>query len=500
MPIGEAHKTGQSFTGIFEYILAEGKYEKDHGAKKPEIIFQNFSLEKSYKSLGNEFRIQANENKKVIKPVFHLTLNFSKKDGISELIQLEFLQKLMKEMNIHNENHQYIVVRHNDKHPHYHIIVNRVGLDYSTLSDKNSKLRVGTAVDKIEKEMKIDNYLEKSRKFIYDPNSEKGYRLNDKLDKGKKIRSNKDKQIGIRNKKDFIQIRVLRALKDSNVVDLKSLKEKLSQSNIDFKYTLDSKNRLGISFNYNGISVKGSQIGLKGGLVSKQLTQNHNNFEMIKKSELKKNDYQCLVSNLDSVFRELEKEYRNGELPSFKDVFSNNGLILTQDGKIKYNSVQISINNFDGLKNKWDSEFFKAKEEYHSSVESYNSLMNTKPKTGIMGILLPNQIKFNDELAKQKEYAYKPELNFQINVKSQGDLITLSLASKIDKIEDVKIDKKETFDLEDDLKSKLQDNYEDTLFKSKDHSLKNTIDEMINSSSKQEDYENQNKRKSKFRR
>ena len=49
MPIGEAHKTGNSFTGIMEYILAEGKYKNEKISKKPEIIFQNFSFEKDYK-------------------------------------------------------------------------------------------------------------------------------------------------------------------------------------------------------------------------------------------------------------------------------------------------------------------------------------------------------------------------------------------------------------------------------------------------------------------
>lgn len=498
MPIGEAHKTGNSFTGIMEYILAEGKYKNEKSSKKPEIIFQNFSFEKDYKLLGKEFRLQANENKNVKKPVFHFTLNFSEKDNISKAIQIDFLKKLMDEMKVKDNNYQYIVVRHNDKHPHYHILVNRVGLDGSTLSDKNSKLRIGTAVDKIEKELGLDNYLEKTRKFIYDPNSDKGYRVNDNLERNIKIKSNKDKQIGIRDKKDFIQLKVLRAIKDPNIISLGLLKEKLLKDKIEFKYNLDSKNRLGVSFSYDGIAVKGTQIKIKGSVIKNQLLLNLNNFNLINTAQNKKEDFQSLIRNLDETFRDLEKDYRNGVIPSLKDTFYRNNLILTQNGKIKYNSVQVTINDFNGLKQKWDSEFYKAKKEHQESLERYNRLMNTEPKKGLMGILLPSQIKYNADLAKEKQNAFKPKLDFQINIKSQGDLITLSLASKIDKIEDVKIEKKDSFQLEDDVKWKLQENYEDNLFKSKDNSLQNAFDEMIKSSSKQEDFENQNKRKRKY--
>lgn len=328
MPIGEAHKTGNSFTGIMEYILAEGKYKNEKSSKKPEIIFQNFSFEMDYKLLGKEFRSQADENKKVKKPVFHFTLNFSEKDNINRSIQIDFLKKLINEMGVKEDNHQFIVVRHNDKHPHYHVLVNRVGLDGTTLSDKNSKLRIGTAVDKIEKKLGLDNYLEKTRKFIYDSNTEKGYRINDKLVRGNKIKSNKDKQIGVRDKKDFIQLKVLRAIKDPNITSLSLLKDELLKDKIEFKYNLDAKNRLGVSFKYEGIAVKGTQIKVKGSVIKNQLVLNSKNSNI----NVKKEDYQNLLKNLSEAFREFDQHYKNGKIPSFKEVLTNNNLTLTEDG------------------------------------------------------------------------------------------------------------------------------------------------------------------------
>lgn len=492
MPIGEAHKTGNSFTGIMEYILAEGKYKNEKISKKPEIIFQNFSFEKDYKLLGKEFRLQADENKNVKKPVFHFTLNFSEKDNINRSIQIDFLKKLMNEMGVKDDNHQFIVVRHNDKHPHYHVLVNRVGLDGTTLSDKNSKLRIGTAVDKIEKELGLDNYLEKTRKFIYDSNTEKGYRINDKLVRGNKIKSNKDKQIGVRDKKDFIQLKVLRAIKDPNITSLSLLKDELLKDKIEFKYNLDAKNRLGVSFKYEGIAVKGTQIKVKGSVIKNQLVLNSKNSNI----NVKKEDYQNLLKNLSEAFREFDQHYKNGKIPSFKEVLTNNNLTLTEDGNLKFNSVQIKTNELQTLKKKWDTEFYKAAKEYKESLESYNSLMKTEPKKGVLGLLLPHQIKFNEDLAKQKSNAYKPSFRFEINIKSQGDLMVLMRSTRIDKIDMFKITQKESFELDDDVKRNLQNRYDEQLIYSKE----NIIDKLINTSGSEEDVDNQRKRKRNFRR
>ena len=165
MPIGEAHKSGGSFSGLAEYILAQGIYKNQNDDKKPEVVFKNHLYSSNYLELGAEFREVAKENKRVTKPVMHLTVNFKTTDNISNENQKKFVQKIMEEMGVKEDNHQFLVVKHNDKHPHYHCQINRIGFDGKTLSDSNSKLRIGTACDKIEKEMGLDNYLEATRIF-----------------------------------------------------------------------------------------------------------------------------------------------------------------------------------------------------------------------------------------------------------------------------------------------------------------------------------------------
>lgn len=126
MPIGEAHKSGSTFTGLCEYVLAQGTYSIQNNDKKPEIVFNNFIYGTDYLDIGKQFKDQANENKKVSKPVMHLTVNFKAEDHISKLQQEEFVKRILKEMGVKDDNHQYLAVRHQDKHPLYHLIVNRI--------------------------------------------------------------------------------------------------------------------------------------------------------------------------------------------------------------------------------------------------------------------------------------------------------------------------------------------------------------------------------------
>lgn len=122
--------------------------------------------------------------------------------------------------------------------------------------------------------------------------------------------------------------------------------------------------------------------------------------------------------------------------------------------------------------------------------------MKTEPKKGVLGLLLPHQIKFNEDLAKQKSNAYKPSFRFEINIKSQGDLMVLMRSTRIDKIDMFKITQKESFELDDDVKRNLQNRYDEQLIYSKE----NIIDKLINTSGSEEDVDNQRKRKRNFRR
>src|SRR5690606_11931079 len=278
MPIGEAHKSGSRFSGLCEYVLAQGIYSIQKELKEPEIVLRNFIYGEDYEEILQQFKEQADENLKVKNPVMHLSVNFKTEDHISEKVQKEFVKRVLDEMEIKDDNYQYIAVRHNDKHPHFHIVVNRVGFDGKTLSDSYTKYKIGTACDKIEKEMELDNYHEKSRIFIHDE-ATNSYKRNDKreMNKGKTIvKRTRNREVGVQEKKDYIQVQTIKALQNPKIYSLEGLQNELKKKCIQFQYTVNKKEQVAISFKYDGLAVKGTQVSLKGGLIKKQLFLNKN--------------------------------------------------------------------------------------------------------------------------------------------------------------------------------------------------------------------------------
>lgn len=458
MPIGEAHKTGNSFTGIFEYILAQGNYKNENITKKPEIVLQNFSLENDYKSLGKEFRFQANENKKVIKPVMHLTLNFSEKDNIKTHVQLNFLKQLLKEMGVDKQNHQYLVVRHNDKHPHYHIIVNRVGLDGITLSDKNSKLRIGTAVDKIEKELGLDNYLEKTRKFVHDPTNEKGYKKNDKYISNERIiKTNRDKQVGIKEKKDFIQLKVLDILNNPKINSFESLRNELAHHKIEFKYNVDARNQVAVSFKYNKLSVKGSQIKLKGNLIKSKLEANKNYY--LKRSD--RDNRAELLKDFSKNFKEsinsIVTQYNRNKIPDFIKTFEYNGINYDGNERFEFKNRVIKVENIEKFKYNCDKQFNEAHDNYKIAQMKYQEIIKAEYKKPILGVLLPAQKKYNEELRNLKFNNDRPVLKINIKTKSFENPIINFLNEESKKIRNEELNRDSVISIDESVVKKMID-------------------------------------------
>lgn len=122
--------------------------------------------------------------------------------------------------------------------------------------------------------------------------------------------------------------------------------------------------------------------------------------------------------------------------------------------------------------------------------------MKTEPKKGVLGFLLPHQIKFNKDLAEEKSNAFKPNFSYDLNIKSQGELLVLMRSTRIEKIDMFKITQKESFELDDDVKRNLQNRYDEQLIYSKE----NIIDKLISASVNEDDVDDQRKRKRRFSR
>ena len=135
---------GSDFKGVISYVMDK--------KKNAEIIDSSgVRLSSNNERIAQSFIIQSQMNTRVSKCVGHIALSFSKQDAdrMTSDFMVEIASKYMHKMGITDT--QYIIVRHFYKHPHIHIVFNRVG-QYTTISDKNDRYRS----EKICKELTME--------------------------------------------------------------------------------------------------------------------------------------------------------------------------------------------------------------------------------------------------------------------------------------------------------------------------------------------------------
>ena len=125
---------GKCFRGVVTYVL---------DVKKGTELLSSESLRlKDTESIIQSFNNQLELNKRITKPVYHISLDFSAKDKakLTNDLMVGIGRAYITKMNI--EETQFLIARHYDKeHPHIHLIINRVDFNGKTISDKNDRIR-----------------------------------------------------------------------------------------------------------------------------------------------------------------------------------------------------------------------------------------------------------------------------------------------------------------------------------------------------------------------
>lgn len=127
--------TGKSFGGAVRYLLG-----KEPG-KAYILMSDGVELSDRQALIGN-FEFQRRARPDVERVVGHISLSFHPDDDprMSNQLMLDLAREYMRRMEITGT--QYLVVRHTDtKHPHLHILYNRVRYDTTLLPDRNERLR-----------------------------------------------------------------------------------------------------------------------------------------------------------------------------------------------------------------------------------------------------------------------------------------------------------------------------------------------------------------------
>ena len=123
---------GSCFRGVVNYVL-----NRDEAHTIATKGIRNTNKD----AMINSFEIQSKLNP-ITKSVAHISLNFSTqdKDKLTDKVMAEIADEYLKKMGYGNT--QVLMVRHEDKkHPHVHMILNRIDFNGKRISDQNERLR-----------------------------------------------------------------------------------------------------------------------------------------------------------------------------------------------------------------------------------------------------------------------------------------------------------------------------------------------------------------------
>ena len=135
-------KTRTDFGGIVNYAN-----DQKNKKKCATLLAHEGVCVVSNKTIADSFQIQVSMRPKVKSPVKHVSLAFSSQDisrfpdnEEGDALMVEIAKKWMEQMGIRNT--QYIIARHHDtKHPHCHLVFNRIDNEGNLISDSNERIR-----------------------------------------------------------------------------------------------------------------------------------------------------------------------------------------------------------------------------------------------------------------------------------------------------------------------------------------------------------------------
>src|SRR5450432_1547283 len=158
---------GKSFKGCINYCLNDKTINKRNEEKlfkdRAEIILFNrcFGGARELIEQFNEVRFL---NKKLSKPVLHITLSFAPGEKLPTNILTEIAQQCGE--NLGFDKNQFISVKHLDTgHQHIHIVANRVDFDGRTWKDGNNYKRIADFCRKMEIQYQLKQVLN-PRRFL----------------------------------------------------------------------------------------------------------------------------------------------------------------------------------------------------------------------------------------------------------------------------------------------------------------------------------------------
>ncbi len=275
---------GKSFKGCVSYVMHEGatllEAEGVWAGSKQDII--------------RSFAMQRSGRKEIKQPVGHIPLSFSPEDKkkMTDEFMIKLAKEYMVEMGINNT--QYIIVRHdNTENPHLHIVYNRIDNDLKLISVNHDYKR----------NIKVCKKLKDKYNLTYGEGKDKVKR--EKLDNPDKVKYKIH---------DIIKAALPLCTTPS---DLKSFLKELDIET-EFKLKRNTNEIEGISFSYNNIAFKGSEVDRKFsfGNLKKEFEKNLAAKQMQKEQEQKRLQQQAgSKPKIDKIPEEEAKQVEKQSPP-----------------------------------------------------------------------------------------------------------------------------------------------------------------------------------------
>lgn len=225
---------GKGFRGVLEYCLRQEKgflLETNMAGSSPRELA---------KELGEIRKLRPN----LSGAVSHVSIALSVGESLSDNQWREVAQKYLAHMGF--TNNQFVAVRHTDRdHQHMHIIINRVTMDGTVVSDSHNYKRQEKLMRELEKELSLKQVT---------PSRETGRKA---LTKGEVEHAVRTGEPSARMK--------LQNLIDSTLQRIKIwelFSAALAGHGVEVRLNKASTGRVsGISFAVDGVALKGSDLG-----------------------------------------------------------------------------------------------------------------------------------------------------------------------------------------------------------------------------------------------
>ncbi|WP_195399049.1 relaxase/mobilization nuclease domain-containing protein [Bacteroides finegoldii] len=130
--IGKISK-GATFSGCVKYVL---------GKQEARLLDAAGVLTNDIGTVTGCFEAQRMMKPHIRQPVGHISLSYAPEDAprLTDEVMVQYAKEYMEKMGI--KDTQYIIARHHDqKHPHVHIVFNRVDNNGRIISDRNDRYR-----------------------------------------------------------------------------------------------------------------------------------------------------------------------------------------------------------------------------------------------------------------------------------------------------------------------------------------------------------------------